>query len=102
MMKLSSLIERRITTGNLATMATIILAWAIGGAVWYTQVSGHVADSQIHQPVEVKQRMIDDRVHLIVDPQAVEVNRRLDGIERNLGDNTKLLYEIKGRLPEKK
>lgn len=91
-------IDRRITLGNLVTIVVVILAWAISGTVWYTQVDGHIADIQIHQTIEQKQRTIDDRVHLLVDPSLNETNRRLTNIERATDENTKLLNEIKGRL----
>ena len=103
MLKLpNTIFEKRITTGNLLTTATVIVAWAISGAIWYTQVSAHIHDTQVHQSIEEKQRMMATEVHMIVDPANGETNRRLDVIEQRLSENTKVLYEIKGRLPERR
>jgi len=97
-----STIERKVTVGNVATIIVVLIAWTVSGAVWYTQVGGHLTDAQIHPTLEQRQDVIDARVHLLTDTQYSEINRRLAGIEDSLAENTKVLYEVKGRLPKEK
>jgi hypothetical protein len=92
------LIERRITSGNVATIVVIIITWLISGAIWYTRVSGHITDEAIHPPLDKREALIDARVHLLLNGQISEVNRRLSSIEADTSINTKLLHEIKGQL----
>jgi len=98
----ASAIERKITVGNVATIIVVLIAWTVSGTVWYAQVGEHLTEAHLHPTLEQRQEVIDARVHLLTDTQYSEINRRLAGIEDSLAENTKVLYEVKGRLPKEK
>lgn len=98
MLNWTNFIERRITWGNVATMFAVAVGWAIAVTIWYSQVSGHSADLDIHPPLEKRQIETDARIHLLTDSTLIETNRRLTAIEGATTENTKLLNQIIGRL----
>lgn len=96
--KINGLIDRRVTTGNLATIAVFIVAWAISGAIWYSQVQGHVLDKEVHRTTAEEQTEIDKRVRLLTEAQTEETQRRLESIEKTQAEIIRVLYRIQGTI----
>lgn len=96
--KINGLIDRRVTLGNLATIAVFLVAWAISGTIWYSQVQGHVLNSEIHRTTAEEQAEIDSRVRLLTETQNADTERRLESIEQTQAEIIRVLYHIKGRV----
>lgn len=76
--------DSQISLGNILTIATIVLGGIVGYVRLDSKVSAHVSDTQIHQPIEAKQKMIQDQFQLLIAPTNVkldEISRRLVVIE---------------------
>lgn len=65
--------DTRITLGNMIVLVGMIIA----SVVWYTKVTAHINDTQIHQTVEEKQRLVQEQFKLLIAP----TTQRLDDLK---------------------